>query len=119
VNSDTQPLNSELMARPLCGGGEVDPSAPSQRSLKPAPPRATCPDRQGSPTSILEQITPFRPYGPTKAQEIAGKLEALIAESQLEAGALLATKEELRRRFQVSPATMNEAIRILESSGRA
>ena len=67
--------------------------------------------------SILQQISPFRADGATKAQEIAGKLEALILESQLEAGAFLATKEDLRRRFEVSPATMNEAIRILESCG--
>jgi DNA-binding FadR family transcriptional regulator len=80
-------------------------------------PSGDMPGPKGSPMSILEQISPFRAYGPTKAQEIAGKLEALIAESQLEAGALLATKEELRRRFEVSPATMNEAIRILQSSG--
>jgi DNA-binding FadR family transcriptional regulator len=65
--------------------------------------------------SILEHIAPVQGQGPTKAQEIAGKLETLIIESQLEAGALLATKEDLRRRFEVSPATMNEAIRILES----
>jgi DNA-binding FadR family transcriptional regulator len=67
--------------------------------------------------SILEQITTVQGYGPNRAQEIVCKLEALIVESALEVGTFLATKEDLRRRFAVSPATMNEAIRILESGG--
>jgi GntR family transcriptional repressor for pyruvate dehydrogenase complex len=69
------------------------------------------------PMSILEQITPVQGQGLNRAQEIVCKLEALIAESALEVGTFLATKEDLRHRFEVSPATMNEAIRILESGG--
>jgi GntR family transcriptional repressor for pyruvate dehydrogenase complex len=69
------------------------------------------------PMSILEQITAVQGYGPNRAQEIVCKLEALIAESASEVGTFLATKEDLRRRLEVSPATMNEAIRILESGG--
>ena len=67
--------------------------------------------------SILEHITPIEGHGPNKAHEIVCKLEALIAELGLEAGTLLAKKEDLRQHFEVSPATMNEAIRILESCG--
>ena len=114
MNSDTRPLNSELINGFSRERGEADLSAASHIALPSAAP-ATSSDRPGTPTSILRRILPFRANGATKSQEIAGRLETLIAESQLEAGALLATKEELRRRFQVSPATMNEAIRILES----
>ena len=67
--------------------------------------------------SILEQITAVQGHGPNRAQEIVCKLEALLAESALEVGTFLATKGDLRRRLEVSPATMNEAIRILESGG--
>jgi len=67
--------------------------------------------------SILEQITPVQRLGTNRAEEIARKLGRLIAEWALEAGASLGTKEDLRRRFQVSPGTMNEAVRILESRG--
>jgi GntR family transcriptional repressor for pyruvate dehydrogenase complex len=67
--------------------------------------------------SILEHITPVQRLDTNRAEEIARKLGQLIAEWGLEAGASLGTKEDLRRRFQVSPGTMNEAVRILESRG--
>jgi GntR family transcriptional repressor for pyruvate dehydrogenase complex len=67
--------------------------------------------------SILEHITPIQRLDTNRAEEITRKLERLIEEWRLEAGASLGTKEELRRRFQVSPGTMNEAVRILESRG--
>jgi DNA-binding GntR family transcriptional regulator len=66
---------------------------------------------------ILDQITPVQRLDSNRAEEIARKLEHLIAACALEAGDWLGTKEDLRRRFQVSPGTMNEAVRILESRG--
>jgi GntR family transcriptional repressor for pyruvate dehydrogenase complex len=67
--------------------------------------------------NILEQIRPVQGHGLNRAQEIVCKLEALIADSAMEVGTLITTKEDLRRRFEVSAATMNEAIRIMESRG--
>jgi DNA-binding FadR family transcriptional regulator len=67
--------------------------------------------------SILEHITPVQRGDRNKAEEIARELERLIAEWALKAGASLGTKEDLRRRFKVSPGTMNEVVRILESRG--
>jgi DNA-binding FadR family transcriptional regulator len=66
---------------------------------------------------ILDQITPVQRLDSNRAKEIARKLEHLIAACALGAGDWLGTKEDLRRRFQVSPGTMNEAVRILESRG--
>jgi DNA-binding transcriptional MocR family regulator len=67
--------------------------------------------------SILEHIIPVQRLDTNRAEEIARKLGHLIAEWGLEAGASLGTKEDLHRRFQVSPGTMNEAVRIVESRG--
>jgi DNA-binding FadR family transcriptional regulator len=69
------------------------------------------------PADILDQITPVQRFDSKRADEICRKLEHIIAACDLKAGDCLGTKEDLRRRFQVSPATMNEAVRILESRG--
>jgi DNA-binding FadR family transcriptional regulator len=42
-------------------------------------------------------------------------IEALIFARCIEHGTRLGTKENLRRRFEVSPATMSEAVRLLEA----
>lgn len=44
-------------------------------------------------------------------------IEALIFARCIEHGTRLGTKESLRQRFEVSPATMNEAVRLLEARG--
>jgi DNA-binding FadR family transcriptional regulator len=67
--------------------------------------------------NVLAQITPVQRLDSNRAEEISARLEQIIAESGLRAGDGLGTKEDLRCRFQVSPAPMNEALRILESRG--
>ena len=126
MNSDTQPLNSEILNRPFCELYIDNYPATAQSAIAPTALEDglfSDASRNGShlastrPMNILEQITAVQGYGPNRAQEIVCKLETLIAESALEVGTFLATKEDLRRRLEVSPATMNEAIRILESGG--
>ena len=51
----------------------------------------------------------------TRARAIASEIEREILESPLEPGVRLGTKSELQRRFSVAPATVGEALRILES----
>jgi DNA-binding FadR family transcriptional regulator len=65
----------------------------------------------------LNQITPVQGLDLNRAEEISTRLERIIAACGLKAGDSLGTKEDLRRRFRVSPGTMNEAVRILESRG--
>ena len=67
--------------------------------------------------NILDEITPLERVSTNRADEIVRKFEALIFRSKLQAGTCLGTKENLRHRFKVSPATMNEATRILASRG--
>lgn len=54
---------------------------------------------------------------PTRAETIARQLELEVRGGWLQAGDRLATKDELRRRFGVAPATINEAIRLLTARG--
>lgn len=51
----------------------------------------------------------------SRAQLVAGELEREIDNRQ--AGERLGTKEHLRKRFGVAVATMNEAVRLLETRG--
>ena len=67
------------------------------------------------PGDALSQITPVQGLDLNRAEEISTKLERIIATCGLKPGDSLGTKEELRHRFRVSPGTMNEAARILES----
>jgi DNA-binding FadR family transcriptional regulator len=52
----------------------------------------------------------------SRAEAVARELERII-EEDYEHGARVGTKEELRDRFKVAVATMNEAIRLLEARG--
>ena len=84
------------------------------------PPRIAAVDslvQSMKPGDALSQITPVQGLDLNRAEEISTKLERIIAACGLKAGDSLGTKEELRRRFRVSPGTMNEAARILESRG--
>jgi DNA-binding FadR family transcriptional regulator len=67
--------------------------------------------------SILEHITPCQKSGASRAEEIARQIQCLIFDLSSQPGTSLGTKESLRRRFDVSPGTMNEALRILEVCG--
>jgi DNA-binding FadR family transcriptional regulator len=53
----------------------------------------------------------------SRAEAIARELENEIAGGTLEAGERLGTKQDLRQRFGVAVATINEAVRLLEIRG--
>jgi DNA-binding FadR family transcriptional regulator len=53
----------------------------------------------------------------SRAESLARRLEQEIVDAGLAPGARLGTKEDLRRRFRVAPATVNEAVRLLETRG--
>jgi DNA-binding FadR family transcriptional regulator len=53
----------------------------------------------------------------SRAEAIARELEKEITGGTLEAGERLGTKQDLRRRFGVAVATINEAVRLLEIRG--
>jgi DNA-binding FadR family transcriptional regulator len=53
----------------------------------------------------------------SRADAISRHIEADISSGQVATGQRLGTKEELRRRFGVAPATLNEAIKLLNSRG--
>lgn len=53
----------------------------------------------------------------SKAETVALALEAEIERSGLTTGDSLGTKSELAKRFGVSPGTLNETLRLLQSSG--
>jgi DNA-binding FadR family transcriptional regulator len=66
---------------------------------------------------ILEYITPCKRSDASRAEAIARTIEGLIIDRCAEPGMRLGTKENLRQRFEVSPGTMNEAIRLLVARG--
>jgi GntR family transcriptional regulator, transcriptional repressor for pyruvate dehydrogenase complex len=53
----------------------------------------------------------------TRAELLAELVEAEISEEGLEAGDRIGTKDDLRRRASVAHATVNQAVRLLESRG--
>lgn len=53
----------------------------------------------------------------SKAETVALALESEIERTGLTAGDSLGTKSDLASRFSVSPGTLNEALRLLQSSG--
>jgi GntR family transcriptional regulator, transcriptional repressor for pyruvate dehydrogenase complex len=53
----------------------------------------------------------------TRAEALARTLESEIVGATLPAGERIGTKDELRRRFGVAVATMNEAVRLMEMRG--
>src|ERR1700716_1097061 len=53
----------------------------------------------------------------SRAEELARGIEDDIAAGKLGTGDRLGTKEDLRQRFNVAVATVNEAIKLLESRG--
>ncbi|MEV7391533.1 MULTISPECIES: FCD domain-containing protein [unclassified Streptomyces] len=54
----------------------------------------------------------------TRAETLVASIEAQIEQQQLSPGAWLGTKEDLRTRSGFARATVNEAVRLLESRGR-
>jgi GntR family transcriptional regulator, transcriptional repressor for pyruvate dehydrogenase complex len=53
----------------------------------------------------------------TRAEVVAREVETEIADGSLAPGARIGTKDDLRRRFGVAVATINEAVRLLEMRG--
>jgi len=53
----------------------------------------------------------------SRAASVARELESLILASEYRPGERIATKDELRARFGVAVATINEAVRLLETRG--
>lgn len=53
----------------------------------------------------------------SRAEGLARHLAEEIVEGELKAGSRLGTKEDLRQRFRVATATVNEALRLLETRG--
>jgi len=53
----------------------------------------------------------------SRAQELAQRLEADIVDGGLQAGERLGTKGDIRERFGYAVATVNEALRLLETRG--
>src|SRR3954453_5490905 len=62
------------------------------------------------PSSLLASRVP-------RAKAVARDLEAQILGGGLAPGSRLGTKDDLRRRFGVAVATVNEAVRLLEMRG--
>lgn len=62
---------------------------------------------------------PIAPLPPrvSRAARLAQELEAGIRGDQREPGQRIATKQELRERYGVAAATINEAVRLLETRG--
>src|SRR4051794_41433642 len=52
-----------------------------------------------------------------RAEAVARDLEAEILGGRLAPGARIGTKDDLRHRFGVAVATVNEAVRLLETRG--
>jgi DNA-binding FadR family transcriptional regulator len=53
----------------------------------------------------------------SRAEALAQRLESEIVENAVPPGSRLGTKDDLRRRFGVAVATVNEAVRMLETRG--
>src|SRR5687767_13449581 len=53
----------------------------------------------------------------SRAEIVARRLEAAIADGTIAVGERLGTKEDLRRRYNVAAGTLNEAIRLLQIRG--
>jgi GntR family transcriptional regulator, transcriptional repressor for pyruvate dehydrogenase complex len=65
---------------------------------------------------VTATTAPLPPRVP-RAARLAEELEARIRSEERQPGDRIATKLELRQRFGVAAATMNEAVRLLEARG--
>ncbi len=66
---------------------------------------------------IVKDSSDGRGIGVSKAEALARRLETEITAQSLAPGSRLGTKSELRQRFKVGVATVNEALRLMESRG--
>jgi len=68
---------------------------------------------------VAMEAAPRTPLPPpvSRAATVARELERSIEQNERRPGERIATKEELRERFGVAVATINEAVRLLETRG--
>jgi DNA-binding FadR family transcriptional regulator len=66
---------------------------------------------------MAERMAVFPAARISRAEELARHLEQEIVDGDLAAGTRLGTKEDLRRRSGFAVATVNEAVRLLETRG--
>lgn len=78
-----------------------------------APPRMTLTTSQ----TLAAVSQPDRYIRVSRAEGLARQLEAEIVDTPLPPGHRLGTKDELKRRFGVAVATVNETVRMLEVRG--
>lgn len=71
------------------------------------------------PVARGEDLTSLLGRRVSRAERLAEVIEAEIAARDLGEGHLIGTREELRARFGVAPATVSEAVRLLEIRGIA
>jgi DNA-binding FadR family transcriptional regulator len=64
-----------------------------------------------------KQLASAEPGRISRAEELSRRLEQEIVDNGLQAGKRLGTKEEIRGRFGYAVATVNEALRLLETRG--
>lgn len=73
---------------------------------------------KGGQQEAREESTVFSPVQPVRAyQRIVEQVEAAVLAGDLIAGESLPSERELMRQFEVSRATIREALRVLESRG--
>ncbi len=65
----------------------------------------------------LERMASTEPVRISRAEELSRRLEQEIVDHGLSAGERLGTKEDIRKRFGYAVATVNEALRLLETRG--
>jgi DNA-binding FadR family transcriptional regulator len=72
-----------------------------------------CQEGKRAPAGVL----PTAPVRISRAEELSRRLEQEIVDHGLSAGERLGTKEDIRNRFGYAVATVNEALRLLETRG--
>jgi DNA-binding FadR family transcriptional regulator len=65
----------------------------------------------------FENVSPLRNVDLPGTGELIRKIESLLLEKKIKQGVRLGSKEELCHCFRVSPGTLNEALRVLETRG--
>jgi DNA-binding FadR family transcriptional regulator len=70
-----------------------------------------------SVSSVFEDVLPLKRVDLPRTRELICEIEELLVEKGIKPGVRLGSKEELCRCFMVSPGTLNEALRVLETRG--
>ena len=68
-------------------------------------------------SSAFENVLPLKRVDLPRTGELICEIEELLLEMDIKPGVRLGSKEELCRCFRVSPGTLNEALRVLETRG--